>query len=115
MVKNFEDMQAFGKESFEATVASMTALTKGMQAAANEVVEFSRKAVEQTMQTTEKVMGAKSVDKAIELQQAYSKAAYEAYVAQINKLGEIYIAAAKEAYKPFEARIAQLTQKPGQK
>ena len=33
-MKTFEDMQVFGKEGFEAAVASSTALTKGLQAIA---------------------------------------------------------------------------------
>jgi hypothetical protein len=37
-MKSFEDMQVFGKEGFEAMVASSTAMTKGMQAIARKLL-----------------------------------------------------------------------------
>jgi hypothetical protein len=42
----------------------------------------------------------------IEVQQGYAKEAYEAFVAQATKLGEMYSTAAKDAYKPYEATFA---------
>ncbi len=53
----------------------------------------------------ERASAAKSFDKAVEVQQAYAKEAYEAFVGQISKFGELYAATAKEAYKPFEASL----------
>ncbi len=105
-MKNFEDMQNFGKEGFEAWVASATAMTKGYQAVAQEVAEFSRKSLELSTQTFEKAVTARSIERVVEVQQGYAKEAYEAAVAQANKLGELYAAAAKDAYKPFEASFA---------
>lgn len=105
-MKNFEDVQNVGKEGFDAWVASATALTKGYQAVAQEVAEFSRKSLELNTQTFEKAVSARSIERVVEVQQGYAKEAYEAALAQANKLGELYVAAAKEAYKPFEAGFA---------
>lgn len=107
-MKNFEDVQNFGKEGFDAWVASATALTKGYQAVAQEVAEFSRKSLELNTQTFEKAVAARSIERVVEVQQGYAKEAYEAALAQANKLGELYVAAAKDAYKPFEAGFAAL-------
>ena len=115
MMKQFENMQAFGKEGFEAYVNSATAVTKGMQNIASEAVDFSRKSFEQNAAVVEKVLAAKSVEKAMEVQQGYAKDVFEAYVGQMNKFGELYTAAAKEAYKPFEAKISQFAGKPASK
>jgi phasin family protein len=105
-MKNFEDAQNFGKEGFEAWVASATAMTKGVQAVAQEVAEFSRKSLELSTQTFEKAATARSVERVVEVQQGYAKEAYEAALAQANKLGELYVATAKDAFKPFEAKFA---------
>lgn len=105
-MKNFEDVQNFGKEGFEAWVASATAMTKGVQAVAQEVAEFSRKSLELSTQTFEKAATARSVERVVEVQQGYAKEAYEAALAQANKLGELYVATAKDAFKPFEANFA---------
>ena len=60
----------------------------------------------------EKLLGAKSLDKAIEIQTDYAKSAYEGFVAQATKIGELYADLAKETYKPFEGYVAKVG--PGQ-
>ncbi|WP_137390744.1 phasin family protein [Rhodoligotrophos defluvii] len=105
MTNTVETFQAFGKEQIEASVASATAVTKGLQAIAAECADYSRKTFEQGAQTFEKVISANSIEKAFEIQQAYTRELYEGYLGQVNKLGELYMATAKEAYKPFESRL----------
>lgn len=111
MIKSFEDIQSMGKDNVEAYVASATAFTKGFQEIATEAAEFSRKSFEKGSEVTEKVLASKSFDKALEVQQGFAKEVFESYVAQMNKIGELYIAAAKDAYKPFEGQVEQFTGK----
>ena len=106
MIKSFEDIQALGKDSVDAYVASATALSKGFQNITAEAVDFSRKSFERGTEAFEKASAAKSFDKALEVQQGYAKEAYEAFIAEATKLNELYVATAKEAYKPFEASFA---------
>ena len=106
MMKSFEEFQSFGKDGFEAYVASSNALTKGFQAIAQEAADYSRKSFEKSTAAFEKLSASKSLDKALEVQQAIAKESYDALVAQMTKLNEMYIATAKEAYKPFEASLA---------
>lgn len=105
-MKSFEEFQTFGKDGFEAYVASSAALTKGAQTIAQETAEFSRKALEKSTAAFEKASAAKSFDKALEVQQSFAKESYEAMVGQMSKFSELYIATAKEAFKPFEAGMA---------
>lgn len=111
MIKSFEDFQAIGKDSVDAYVASATAFSKGLQTITAEAVDFSRKSFERSTEAFEKASSAKSFDKALEVQQGYAKEAYEAFLGQVNKFGELYLATAKEAYKPFEAKLAAFTPK----
>jgi hypothetical protein len=106
MMKSFEEFQTFGKDGIEAYVASSTALTKGFQTIAQETADYSRKAFEKGTAAFEKATAAKSFDKALEVQQAFAKECYEALVAQMTKMGELYITTAKEAYKPFESSLS---------
>jgi phasin family protein len=106
MMKSFEEFQSFGKDGFEAYVASSNALTKGFQAIAQEAADFSRKSFEKSTSAFEKLSASKSLDKALEVQQSLAKEGYESMVAQMTKLNEMYIATAKEAFKPFEASMA---------
>jgi phasin family protein len=102
----FDNIPTFGKEGFEAFVASATALNKGFQAMAHEQAEFARKSMTLGSATYEKALAARSFERVVEVQQGYAKEAYEAALAQANKLGELYVEAAKEAYKPFETSMA---------
>jgi hypothetical protein len=55
----------------------------------------------------EKLRDVKSLDKALEVQTEYAKTAYEDYIAQMAKFGELYTNLAKEVFKPFESYIAK--------
>jgi hypothetical protein len=107
-MKAYEDAQTFGKEGFEAVIASATAMTKGFQTVAQEVADYSKKSVELSTSTFEKATAARSFERLVEVQQGYAKEAYDAFVAQATKMNDLYVAAAKEAYKPFEAKMAAM-------
>jgi hypothetical protein len=108
MIKNFEDLQEIGKENLDVVMKSFGAASKGAQAIAIEVVDYSKKAFEDGTAAFEKLLGAKSVEKAVELQQAYLKDAYEGFVSKATKVGELYIDLAKETYKPYEGLFAKV-------
>jgi phasin family protein len=105
MIKSFEQLQSLGKDSFEAYAASASALTKGFQAIAQDAAEYSRKSLETSTAAVERVAAAKSIENALEVQQGYAREAYNAYLGQLSKFGELYLSTAKEAYKPFEQAL----------
>jgi hypothetical protein len=104
MVKNIDELQQFGKSNMDATVKSFGSLSNGLQAIAAEMADYSKRVFEQGTAATEKLIGAKSLEKAFEVQSDYVKTAYEGFVAEATKLGELYTDLAKEAYKPFEGQ-----------
>ena len=107
MVKNFEDLQQVGKENMDSALKSWGAVSKAGQAIAVEVADYSKKAFEDGTAALEKLFGVKSFDKAIEIQTEFAKSAYEGFVAEASKIGELYADLAKETYKPFEALVAK--------
>src|ERR1700730_18258415 len=98
-----EEMQKISKDSMEIAMSSFGTWTKNAQAIAGEVVDYSKKSVEGSAAAWEKLMGAKSLERAMEVQSEYLKSSYEGFVAEASKLGELYVDFAKEAYKPFES------------
>jgi hypothetical protein len=108
MVKNFEDFQQVGKDNMDSALKSWGALSKGTQAIAVEMADYSKKAFENSTAALEKLFGVKSFDKAIEVQTEYAKTAYEGFVAEATKIGELYADLAKETYKPFETIMAKV-------
>ena len=109
MLKNYENFQKLGKENVEATVTSFGAFSKGFQAIAVELADYSKKAFEEGTAAAEKLFGAKSLDKAIEVQSDYVKSAYEGFVSQSTRIGELYAGLAQAAYKSFESAVAKAT------
>ena len=109
MIKNMEDVQKMSKDSMDATMKSFGTLSKTSQAIAAEVADYSKKSFEEGTKVVEKLFGAKSLDKAMEIQADYAKTAYEGFVAQATKISELYADLAKETYKPFEAYVAKAT------
>jgi hypothetical protein len=109
MIKNMEDVQKMSKDSMDATMKSLGTLSKATQAIATEVADYSKKSFEDGSKVMEKLLGVKSFEKAIEIQTDYAKSAYEGFVAQATKMGELYADLAKETYKPFEAYVAKAT------
>lgn len=107
MVKNFEDLQQVSKENVEVAMKSAESLSKGAQAIAAEVADYSKKAFEDGSAMLEKLFGVKSLEKAIELQTEYAKTSYEGFVAKATKISEMYAGLAKESYKPFETMMAK--------
>ena len=109
MIKNFDDVQKLSKDNVDATMKSFGAFSKTSQAIAAEFADYSKKSFEDGTKVVEKLFGAKSFDKAIEIQTDYAKTAYEGFVAQATKIGELYADLAKETYKPFEAYAGKIT------
>jgi hypothetical protein len=108
MLKNFDELQKMSKDNMDIAMKSFGAVSKGMQAIAVEVADYSKKSFEEGSAATEKLLGAKSLEKAIEIQTDYAKSAYEGFVAGATRIGELYADLTKETYKPFEGFLGKV-------
>jgi len=108
MLKNFEDIQKLGKDNVDVAMKQFGTVSKGWQAIATEFADYSKKSFEDGSAALEKLFGAKTLEKAIEVQSDYVKGAYEGFVAEATKLGELYTDLAKETYKPLEGILAKV-------
>jgi hypothetical protein len=108
MLKNFEDFQKLGKDNMDTCMKQFGTVSKGWQAIATEFADYSKKSFEHGSATLESLLGAKTLEKAIEIQSNYVKTAYEGFVAEASKMGELYTDLAKESYKPLEGMIAKV-------
>jgi hypothetical protein len=103
----FDQIQKLGKDNADAALKSFGAVSKGAQAIAVESADFAKKSFEQGTATIEKLVGAKTLNKAIEIQTDYVRSAYENMVAQTTKIGELYAGLAKDLFKPYETLAAK--------
>ena len=108
MIGNFDELQKAGKENMDVAVKSMGAMSKGLQALAAEAADYSKRSFETGTKALEGLIGAGSLDKAVEVQSDYVRHAYEGYVSQATKVGEIMSAMARDAYKPYEGLFGKI-------
>ncbi len=106
-MQNIDDLQKLGKDNLELAMKSFGTMSKGVQAIAVEMADYSKKSFEEGTATTEKLFAAKTLDKAVEIHSDYFKSAYEGFVSQATKISELYADLAKEVYKPYEGMIAK--------
>ena len=103
MTIGFDTMQTFGKENVDVALKSADAVTKGFQAIAAEAAEFQKRSLDAGASAFERLSGAKSLETVAAVQSDYVRAAYEGYVGQVARFGEIVADMAKGAAKPYEA------------
>jgi hypothetical protein len=102
-----EEFQKMGKDNYDAVLRSYGELSKGFQAIGTRVTDYSKQAFEDATRAFEQLVGAKSFEHAIEVQSQYAKRAYDTWVAEASKLGEMYAAVARDAYKPVEKAVTK--------
>jgi hypothetical protein len=102
-----EEYQRLSKEGFDATVRSFAEVNKGFQALTAEMTDYSKRAFEDGCRAWEQLVGAKSFERAFEIQSQYAKNAFDSYIAEVSRLGELYASLARNAYKPVEQAVAK--------
>ena len=102
MANGFEDIQKYGKDNVDLALKTAGVVGKGFQTIASEAADYTRKSIEAGSAAFEQLLGARSLDKAVEVQSSYLKSAYADYVGQVTRFGESVADVAKSAYKPYE-------------
>ncbi len=105
MMNSIEEFQKLGKDNMDMAMESFGTVSKGMQAIASEVADYQKKSFEEGSAAVEKLVASKSLDKAFEAQADYVKTAYEGFVGEMNKIGEMVTDMSKDAYKPYEGML----------
>lgn len=104
--KSFEDIAAFGQETLDAFVKSSTIAVKAGEEMNAEFVDFSKKAVEESMAAAKDLSAVKTMPELLEKQSAFLKDALDGYFQRNARLGELFMAAAKDVSEPLAARAA---------
>ncbi|WP_027232593.1 phasin family protein [Phyllobacterium sp. UNC302MFCol5.2] len=108
MATPFEALNESSKEFINSTMKSVNALNQGLQAIATEAADYSKRSFNDGSILLEKLASTKSAEQAFAAQSLFSKKAYEGFVSQAAKFGELYADLAKEAYRPFELAVAKV-------
>lgn len=109
-VAALSEASAFGKQNFEAWLASATAAQKGFEALSARTVAFQKQALENHVAAAKSLMTSKSVQEFAEKQNEYVKGAFEAYVAEVTEVSELVQDLAKDALQPINERVTAVGQ-----
>jgi hypothetical protein len=107
--KATKDFQKITKDNYDAMLRSYGELNRGFQGIGAQVTGYSKQAFADATSTFEKLVGAKSLEQVIEIQSQAAKRAYEGWMAEASKIGEMYASVARDAYKPVEKAVVQTT------
>ena len=109
--KGYSEMTDFGKDTMEAFVAASNATAKAVEAINAEVLAFGKSSFEDSVAAAKAVLAAKTLKEVVDLQTEFAKSAFEAYMAQSSKLGEMTAKLTQEAMEPISARFQAAVEK----
>jgi hypothetical protein len=104
-----QEYQRAVESGFEAANRSFAEINRGFHAIATEMTDFSRRRLEDVLQSWEQLLRARSFGDVVDVQTRYAQRAYDAYTAEMSKLGEMYLDTTREASKPIEQTSARLS------
>jgi hypothetical protein len=107
MLQPFAQLQKLGQDNLETVTKVLGAFSSNAQAIVTESAEFVRKSFEYNSSAVEKLLGAQTLDKAVELQTDYVRGAYDSLVSQSTKMGALYSALAADTFKPYEGLLSK--------
>src|SRR5262245_37230085 len=98
-----DGFQKMGKDALGAAALLYGEVNKGLQDIAAKFTDYSKKSFfEDASRAFEQLMGAKSVQQAIEIQSQYAQKACDTYTTEVSKLREMYVAMARDSYRPIQ-------------
>lgn len=104
-VFKIEDFQKLSQTNVDTAMKAFGEWNKGVQNITAEMTDYTKRSFEEGTAAFEKLLSAKSLEQAFEIQSGYAKRAYDGYMHQMSKIGTLYADLAKEAYKPVEKAL----------
>lgn len=109
--ESFENVSSFQKEAMDAFMEMATTSGKGFEKLQAEVMAYMKSSGEAFTEATKSIFGAKSLEAAIEAQQAYAKSAFETHMSEMTKLTEMFSESMKTALEPVAAQAKAFAEK----
>jgi len=90
-------------------IGSAETAAVSLQTIATAYGDYTKKSFEETKCFVEKLSGVRSLDKAVEVQTEFAKQAYETFVAESQKIRQLYGELAKQTLKPLQGLTGKTT------
>jgi hypothetical protein len=104
MTDGYGSIEDTARKSASRTFASLDALARGWWDLVDETGSYSRRAFEDSANHVDKLLGAPTLDAALNAQGQYLRVSFARVAGQAARLGEIWLGAVSDAAKPFHNR-----------
>lgn len=111
VAKSVDDATKLGKDQVDAIVTASNVAAKGFEAINAELLAFTKSQFEDQISVTKAMMGVKTLQDLIELQNDFAKNTFEAYTAHTTKISEVAAKTAQDAFAPINAQIQSAVEK----
>lgn len=105
MINAFQDVQKISQGNLNSAIRMWDEVGRNWQAIAMEMGAYSKRSFEDGAEAVQKLLGAKSLEQAFEIQSNYARRAYQHYLQELSTLGGMYTGLAKQAIKPFDEAV----------
>jgi hypothetical protein len=106
LFQGYGDIAKTSQVNLDSAMTLASDVTKGWQAIAVELTDYSKRTLEQNTAVFEKLFAARSLEQALDIQATHAKRSYDDYVQQMSRLNGIMADLTKTALKPVEKTFA---------
>jgi len=90
MINNFEALQRLGQQNVDTAIKMFGEWNKGWRTISVEMTDFTRRSFEDGAATVEKLLRAKSLEQAVEIQSDFTARTFDGYIHELSKIGGVY-------------------------
>jgi phasin family protein len=109
--QGYDELTALGKDNLDALVKASTVLVKGFETLGKEVASYGQASIEKSVANAQALFGVKTLRELVEVQTEITKQAFDTWVEQGTKLGELSVKVANEAFEPIQEQVTVAVEK----
>lgn len=109
--KGYEDIVEFNRENVDALVKSGLIVARGLQDLNKTLLTLAQEQVEETVAASKALFGVKTLRELVDIQSGLVKGSVDKLVAESNKISEVGVKLAEEAFAPISARANVVMEK----
>jgi len=109
--KAYEEYTSINQNVFDVFVKASGLFAKGAEDISKAYFDYAKETAESGIEATKAVLAAKTVNDAMDVQTVYAKQAFDKFVAEGTKIGELSLKVANETFDPIKGQIQETVEK----
>lgn len=111
MFESYNELTAQNQANLEALMAASNSFAKGFEAISKQLMAYTQANVEQSMEASKKLFGAKTAQEFVDLQSEYTRGQIDQVLSESAKLTELGMQMTSEAFQPLQTRMYEAAEK----